>query len=415
MIKTLVLTPTTVYPPMGGAPLRNWQHINILSQFGPVGMFSIGIEEPPAHSPPQLAFWTHHTLDPNPQLTIQERLLRLTRPPRWWIYPYFHSLVTTEATALLQQTIERFRPDVAILDRTHLHGYLPLLRSNAVPVIWDTHNVQSSLVREMNFALKGVSSSLLSQLALQRLRNLERGLSAQAAQVWVCSDEDARRLERVCGRSSDVRVIPNAIDIASYAWLRESKRTETPGSGPHVFFVGVLSYEPNRVAVEFLLEKVYPMLRSILPHARCTVAGRNPSHRMREAALRDSSITLPGRVDDVRQYLAEADVVVVPLMQGGGTRLKILEAFAAGRPVVSTTKGNEGLRGIPGEHLLLADDPESIAAAIARLWFDASLRESLTQAAYELVSQEYSWSAVSVRLRTAVEACIAESACKLDA
>ncbi len=185
--------------------------------------------------------------------------------------------------------------------------------------------------------------------------------------------------------------------------------------GPHVLFVGVLSYEPNRIAGEFLLEKIHPMLRSILPHARCTIVGRSPSRSMLDAALRDSSITLAGAVEDVRPYLAAADVVVVPLMQGGGTRLKILEAFAAQRPVVSTTKGNEGLRARSGEHLLLADDPQSIVAAIARLWLDAPLRESLTQAAYALVADEYSWSAVSDAVAKCCRACVADSARKLDA
>lgn len=414
MIRTLVVTPTIVYPPMSGAPLRSWQHINILAQLGPVGMFSVGSEATPVTSPPQLSFWTHHLLDPNRPVSAAQSLLRLTRPQQWWVYPHFHSLVTPGAIANLQNILDTFQPDVVILDRAQLYGYVPMLCENAIPVIWDTHNIQSSLVAEMKSAL-GIRSSPLSALALQSLRKVERGLSAQAAQVWVCSDDDARRLARVGARTSDVRVIPNAIDLAFYASVRESANNSPPPPGPHVLFVGVLSYEPNRIAGEFLLEKIYPTLRSILPHARCTIVGRNPSRSMLDAALRDSSITLPGAVEDVRPYLTAADVVVVPLMQGGGTRLKILEAFAAERPVVSTTKGNEGLRSRSGEHLLLADDPQSMVAAIARLWLDARLRKSLTQAAYALVANEYSWSAVSALLRSAVEQCVANSARKLDA
>ena len=415
MIRTLMVTPSTVYPPIGGAPLRNWQHINILSQFGPVGVFSVGTKAPEANSLPQLAFWTHHTLDPDPPASVRQRLLRLTRPPRWWVYPHFHSLVAPQATARLQYILDTFQPDVAILDRAQLHGYMSVLRNNAVPVIWDTHNVQSSLVCEMK-STDGVRAFLLSRMALRNLRRLERGLSAQAAQVWVCSDEDARRLASVCGRGADVRVIPNAVDLSFYASVRElSNDRPKPQDGPHVLFVGVLSYEPNRIAGEFLLEKIYPMLRSILPDACCTIVGHGPSQKMLAAAQADSSISLPGAVEDVRPYLAAADVVVVPLKQGGGTRLKILEAFAAQRPVVSTTKGNEGLRARPGEHLLLANDAQSIVAAIARLWIDAPLRESLTQAAYALVADEYSWSATRMLLRNAIELCVADSALKLDA
>ena len=408
VIKTLVVTATTVYPPTSGARLRSWQHINILSQVGPVGMFSVGTEAAPVHSLRQVAAWMHHRLIPNHSTSIQRRLMHFTRPARWWTYPNFHSLMTADAAVALQNMLDAFEPDVAILDRAQLYEYVPLLRRNGVPVIWDTHNVPSSLVGEMNAAFNRTRPSVRSYVALHRLRTLERKLATQASQVWVCSDDDARRLARVCGRIVDVRIIPNAVDLEFYGSVHKStKKVSTPSGGPHLYFAGVLSYEPNRLAAEFLVERIYPMLRSMLPHARCSIIGQSPSRRMSDAAARDPSIDLLGAVEDVRPFLAESDIVVVPLMQGGGTRLKILEAFAARRPVVSTTKGSEGLRARSGKHLLLADDPESMVAAIARIWLDESLRESLTEAAYSLVASEYSWSAIGSVSRGAVEQCVA--------
>jgi glycosyltransferase involved in cell wall biosynthesis len=115
---------------------------------------------------------------------------------------------------------------------------------------------------------------------------------------------------------------------------------------------------------------------------------------MREAAQNDPQTVVTGRVTDMRPYLASASVVIVPLFQGGGTRLKILEAFAAGRPVVSTSKGAEGLKAEDRQHLLLRDSVEALVEGVSEIWTNRTLRQRLVQNAYALVKAEYSWTAI---------------------
>jgi glycosyltransferase involved in cell wall biosynthesis len=124
---------------------------------------------------------------------------------------------------------------------------------------------------------------------------------------------------------------------------------------------------------------------------------------MQAAAKREPSIIVTGSVADVRPYLAAASVMVVPLLQGGGTRLKILEAFAAGCPVVSTAKGAEGIKARDGEHLLIRNEVEELVAGVCQLWSNRSLREKLASSAYELVQAKYSWQAVGRKIELAVQ------------
>lgn len=164
-----------------------------------------------------------------------------------------------------------------------------------------------------------------------------------------------------------------------------------------------MSYPPNLVAVELLIEQIYPRLRHIYPDCRLVlVGGGRATQRIIEATKQDSGIIVTDKVPDVRPYLAAASAIAVPLRHGGGTRLKILEAFAAGCPVVSTAKGAEGLKVKDGEHLLIREDIEEIVDGVCQLWSDSSLAKRLADSAYELVKAEYSWQAVGRNVESAV-------------
>ena len=167
--------------------------------------------------------------------------------------------------------------------------------------------------------------------------------------------------------------------------------------------IGSFDYKPNLNAANFLIDKVYPRLRNIYPECQLLLVGKNPSQKLIQTAQKYSGVICTGTVPDVKPYLAASSVVVTPLFEGGGTRLKILEAFAAGRPVVSTTKGVEGINAQDGEHLLIRDDVEGIIDSISLLWSDLSFGKKLVNAAYELVQTEYSWEAVAHKIEPAIK------------
>jgi polysaccharide biosynthesis protein PslH len=174
----------------------------------------------------------------------------------------------------------------------------------------------------------------------------------------------------------------------------------TPGdmatNADTLVFNGLLSYRPNFDAATYFVDEVLPLIERIRPGVTLTLVGHgNPSEI---ESLRRPNVVLTGSVPDVRPYLQQAAVVVVPIRMGGGTRLKVVEALAMSKAVVSTTIGCEGIRVSDGEHLLKADDPQSFASSVASLLADTARAEALGRAGRALMVKEYSWARSASRL-----------------
>jgi glycosyltransferase involved in cell wall biosynthesis len=224
----------------------------------------------------------------------------------------------------------------------------------------------------------------------------------------VCSAEDARLLRELYQPVAPLVVIPNAVRLASYDAV--PRRRAVSGATPlTVLFMGMYSYIPNRLAAEFLIREVFPRLCAACDDCRLILVGAMPTDAMRDAAARDARISVTGLLYDVREQLAEATVMAVPLFQGSGTRLKILEAFAARLPVVSTRQGSEGLDAQPATHLLRAETANEFAAAILRLWRNPDLAERLAGQARALVAERFSWTSVETRVRAAIGALLGDA------
>jgi glycosyltransferase involved in cell wall biosynthesis len=210
--------------------------------------------------------------------------------------------------------------------------------------------------------------------------------------VYVCSDRD--RVE-VAGRhrGATVAVIPNAVRIPDGA---ASSRPRDPAT---LLFVGNLGYYPNEDAALYLCAEILPRLRALVCHSlRVMIVGANPSLRVQRLAS-DPDVIVTGAVPDVAAYYRDAGVVVVPIRAGGGTRIKLLEAFAHRCPVVSTTIGAEGIDARHDEHIMLADTAETFAACCARLLADAELADALADRGFELVATQYCPERVRLLLR----------------
>ena len=203
-------------------------------------------------------------------------------------------------------------------------------------------------------------------------------------------------LRDVAPRWCHVQLAPNGVDC-------ERNR---PGLAAHspagLVYNGALTYAANYDAMRYFLGDIYPLVRRDAPAATVSITGRTAGVDLAGLAL-DETVRLTGYVDDIRPIVAGSAVWGVPLRQGGGTRLKILEAMALGTPVVSTTKGAEGLDVIPGEHLLIADDPRAFAQATVRLLTDAALRAQLAAAAREWVDRRHDWNVIAAEFAHLVE------------
>jgi glycosyltransferase involved in cell wall biosynthesis len=211
-------------------------------------------------------------------------------------------------------------------------------------------------------------------LARARLLNV-----ANAAVV--CSDVDAARLAAAC----PVRVLPNTYPTPAGL---DAVPVPAPGA-PVVTMIGRMGYRPNHDGARWLIERVWPLVHRLRPDATLVVAG--PLSETLPCPYDESGISLLGEVDQVGEVLQAASVVVAPIRSGSGTRVKILEAFAFGKPVVSTTVGAEGIDVIDGQSILLADDPAGFADAILRLFDDPSLARSIADGGSLLFADRYSF------------------------
>jgi glycosyltransferase involved in cell wall biosynthesis len=173
---------------------------------------------------------------------------------------------------------------------------------------------------------------------------------------------------------------------------------DPPSDGCTVLFFGTFNYFPNRDGVLFFLREVWPKLLASHPQARLKIVGADPPPEV--LAYKGPRVDVAGQVEDLRPHLAEAAVAIAPLLVGGGTRLKIVEAMAMAKPVVSTRLGAEGINATPDREILLADDPEAFAAAVGRILDDSELRARMGQAARALVEARFSWDAATEHLES---------------
>jgi polysaccharide biosynthesis protein PslH len=196
-----------------------------------------------------------------------------------------------------------------------------------------------------------------------------------------------------------VEVVSNGVDCQFHRIDSNPVRPST------LIYSGALTYSANYDAMRFFLSQVYPRLRQECPTISLTITGSTEGVDLRGLLL-DESVHFSGYVQDIRQRVSSSAVCIVPIRQGSGTRLKILEAMALGVPVVSTRKGAEGLDVVDGEHVLLADDPGEFAAKVISVLQDAALRERLSSQARRLVEQRYDWRTIGQQFVDLVETAV---------
>jgi len=215
-----------------------------------------------------------------------------------------------------------------------------------------------------------------------RLHYWEGRLMPGFDSVIVCSDVDRARLPRGV-RPGSVSVVPNCTNT--------NLPPLPPATGSDLVFVGTMSYPPNEEGVLYFCSQVLPLVQRDVPGARFWIVGKSPSAKVQRLQEQNRGVYVTGEVDDVRPFLARSAAAVVPLLSGGGTRLKILEAMAAGRAVVSTTLGAEGLATVTGVHILLADTAQEMADSCVWLLQHPDRGIKLAEQARSLVEEHYDW------------------------
>jgi glycosyltransferase involved in cell wall biosynthesis len=240
------------------------------------------------------------------------------------------------------------------------------------PVIYNAHNLES--------AFRGELSGTAERA--QHLREFERRLLARASESWMVSEADIAGARELCTLAK-LRYVPNVVDVAAIAAV------QPPVAALRALFVANFSYEPNRSGLRFLLEDVMPRVWEQLPQARLALVGPG----LEQPASTDARVETLGFVEDLRDAYARSSCAVVPLLQGGGTPLKLIEALAYGLPVIATTRAGAALELHDGEHCLLAAGGEEFAAALVHVLRDGA--PQLARAGRRLALERYSIEALS--------------------
>jgi sugar transferase (PEP-CTERM/EpsH1 system associated) len=267
------------------------------------------------------------------------------------------------------------------------------------PAVIFTHNVEAEIWRRHAETKVSVAARWLYQLQHKRMLRFEADTLKRFDGVLAVSEADRDTFARLYPEiaAKPMWVVRTGVDTDYFV---PSQSDRPAAAGPRLVFTGSMDWLPNEDAMAYFCHDILPLIREREPHVRLSIVGRAPTPAVR--ALASDSIEVTGTVDDVRPYMADSAVYVVPLRIGGGTRLKIFEAMSMGKAVVSTSVGAEGLPVVNRTHALIADEPRAFADAVVSLIHNTKRRQALEHAARSLVVDNYDWSAVAGELDDAL-------------
>jgi glycosyltransferase involved in cell wall biosynthesis len=388
--RILFLTPQLPFPPEQGAAIRNYNLIAQVATSCEVDLLSFASDAGGNLGPLARLCRTIRTI-PAPIWSPSQRLrvLLASRLP-----DMAHRLWSDAFASALAELLSVRHYDVVQIEGIEMAPYARTVRQQTSErgprIVYDAHNAEYLLQRracETDLRLpRRWPTAGYSLIQWRRLARFERKICLEADGVVAVSEADALALKALDGAVEPL-VIPNGVDVERY---HPGLEDTLPLRHPAIVFTGKMDFRPNVDAILWFQRQVWPLVKQGSPNATLYVVGKSP-HRSLTVLKHDPQIVVTGYVEDILPYFGGADVYIVPLRIGGGTRLKVLEAMAAGLPLVSSRLGVEGIPLVHNEHALLADAPEAFAEAVVALLQDRDHAASLGQAARAFVVAHYAW------------------------
>lgn len=392
-MKILFLSAWYPHPPDNGSKLRVYHLLRALAQSHDVTLlsFAFATARPEAVGDLRTLCTAVQVVPVNPFEVNRAGALRTflsTRPMASRPIPAMTRLVT----GALQ--VNAF--DVVIASTEMMADYAQQAGTGTIKIL-EEHNSMTRWASERYLGATGPVQRARCWLSWQKNRRHEALLYPRFDLITMVSEEDHRTTASTVGKHGPrIEVVPNGVDCQHN---RPGLARPRPAA---LVYNGSLTYSANYDAVRWFLAQVWPAIRTQVPDATLTITGSTEGVDLRGLAL-DDSVHLTDYVEDVRIPVAEASVAVAPIRQGGGTRLKILEAMALGTPVVATSKGAEGLQVTHGEHLIVADDAETFALRTVELLDNPDLRSRLAAGARCLVEERYDWNQIGRHFAALIE------------
>jgi polysaccharide biosynthesis protein PslH len=396
-LKILWLSHLVPYPPKGGAPQRSYYVLRHTARRHQVHL--VAFNQPVLLRTPEAVreavghlstFCASTTVFPIPSVASRNRQLLTAAISFVNRLPYeVNWLHSADMCAYLRKLANAESFDVLHVDTLGLMPHVTCFEG--VPIVLTHHDVEWHLARRRGEAERSAWRRAYFLLEAAKIERVAEEWCCRAAVNVVVSDLDAVRLRPVVPNGRVVQV-DNGVDV-EYFRPGVSGCSERGG----LVFAGSLNMYANRDAAAYLVGDIWPALASDNPSRRITIIGRNPPSEAIRAA-QDPRVSVPGWVDDVRPYLDTALIYVCPIRTGGGTRLKVLDALAMGKPLVATALAVEGLELIEEEHYLRAEAVADYVTQIRRLENDSALRKRLAAAGREFVVRRYAWEVIGEKL-----------------
>ncbi|HTS66833.1 MAG TPA: glycosyltransferase [Candidatus Acidoferrales bacterium] len=386
-MKTLWVNTNFMHPTTKGGQIRTLEMLRQLHRRHEIHY--VAIEKPSEPEGPARAaeysfraYPVQHRIRPRSSPLFWSALVKGLLSPVPVAVARFHP---PQMRAFLEGLIRKEGFDCAVVDHLAPSAYFPdlphaiLFQHNVETVIWRRH-VEHAADPLRRWYLR---------IQAERMFQYERRMSLAAGHIVAVSETDAAEMRRLFGVTR-VSEVPTGVNID---YFRPPEKRA--GEGADLVFVGSMDWLPNVDGMVYFVREVLPLIRRKRPGCTLAVVGRTPPPKIRELAAADSAIRVTGTVPDIRPYLWDSAVAIVPLRIGGGTRLKIYEAMAAKIPVVSTTLGAEGLTVNPPADIRIADTPRDFADRCLELLASAEDRGRVAEAAWEMVNANFSWEQVA--------------------
>jgi len=386
------------FPPRGGAYQRSFCLLREMATQHEVALVAFNIERKPRE---QLEEYRSELEKHCRTVEFWDMPLEW-KGTRWWaemtVSPLFRQPFAcrsfwSEATdQRWRHLLDAERPDLVHLDSPDLALFVP--SASSYRKLLNHHNCESAMAARRAENEPHPLKRMYLWPQAYKLARVEAEMCHQVDANAVVSEQDAALLSERNPRAH-IHIVENGTDTTYFQPRQREPEAE------NLIFAGSLNWYPNLSAVQFFMREVWPLITRVCPDARFTIAGQKPPKWLKSEVLRDPRIELVPNPADVRPWLQKADVFVCPITDGGGTRLKILDAMAMGLPVVSTGVGCEGLRVSDRQCMLIANGAEEFARRVLQLLDDKGLRRKLAAAGRALVEEHYSWHPIGKQLQRA--------------
>lgn len=396
-MRILIIAHKVPYPPRGGATLRNFNLLKECSKTHKIHLITF-TQEPYLRDPDKL----EASIEGLKQYCEEVKVFKIPtdgKRLRWLLMLFFNLFSplpysvsrfwSRGMVSAVRESVAKNSFDVVEIGTIALVKYASL--APGIPKLLIHHNIESMLLKRRSRTEKNPLAKAYLALQAYKLKRLERKACEFIDAHTTVSELDKQILLQSCPRIN-ATVVDNGVDTD---YFQPSSIATTPNS---LVYAGSMNWYPNAEAMIYFVRDIWPIIINKLPDIEMNLIGADPPQILVEHSKRDTNFKIYGFVDDVRPYIRSTAAYIVPITVGGGTRLKILDAMAMGKAIVSTSIGCEGIDVKDGENILIADTPEEFAEKTMAVLGDEALRKRLGDAARKTAEQKYSWTHIAPRL-----------------